>query len=337
MSTNKLTSGRHIILFGLSADPLHMGHIAYMRFVMDMYPHDLLVMMPCNLNPISKVVNGLTVHATAGLLRYEMIREVIQTYFPARNIMVSEHEVNQKGHSYTYKTVDYLRQLIGSKGQISLLLGTDNLQQLPQWTKPQYIIGCVHTVLVASRAGSLQSFAELIHDDSRCLHVFPSWKACDDLADFMGDLLLVGRQLFYVPQTLLAQEITDVNHDTLQTLLGGRQCTSSKLLLTANEVTDLLPNRKKYPTFREIFYRLGKIELLDGPQYAISSRAIRATAASVFKKYVALDLSVSKHYQSLHQALQQALAGRLASCTIATLCRLYVEGQIAYGPRYEPR
>ena len=302
-------SGNDVILFGLSADPLHFGHINYIRFILNAYPKHVLVIMPCKASPIEKSTSGLS----NAELRYTMIDEVLQTYFAQDNIILSDYEIKKDSPSYTYLTINYLKSL--NPRSIAVLMGTDNLSQLPRWQKPQYILNNIDKLIVVKRAGNLGGFSQLITDAGRCLHIMSAM----DKADCIGDLLLIDHKLYYVNNVALAINIPDFNQEVLSNFLGRGATT----FLTTAEVEALLPHAHMYPGFRKIFYEQGKIIEQDGPQLEISSTAVRNIIVNIYKRYATLNLTSPNIAQKFHQELHASLKGMLATCTIDAIFKNY--------------
>ena len=70
---------------------------------------------------------------------------------------VCDYEIRSGGVSYTYKTVEHLRELHPG-GALYMLVGTDQLMQLERWRRPESLLRAV-VVCVALRRGGEESRA----------------------------------------------------------------------------------------------------------------------------------------------------------------------------------
>lgn len=170
-----------ILLFGLTADPFHLGHAAYIEACKIKFPHHLVVVMPCKINPIGKKnPQGEVIYPTSSEIRYDMLK----LYFKHDpRVVVSRYEIDKQEPSYTIDTIHYLQHVraqdlqknkicpdwvvnstLNVVSEVTLLLGTDNFFQLPRWHRWQEILQQTHLV-VMQRAGYPQLTAEQIENE----------------------------------------------------------------------------------------------------------------------------------------------------------------------------
>ena len=158
-----------LILFGLSADMPHNGHIEWIDVLKESFADHKIIIMPCNANPLGKKdKNGNTIYPSNAYLRWQMLYEFYQGHDP--DIIVSQYEVAINTPSKTIDTLNYLlhtpieeiksqrefslpnlnnKQIIN---QVSITLGTDLINELSSWHKWQDILNTAK-LIVMQRAG----------------------------------------------------------------------------------------------------------------------------------------------------------------------------------------
>src|SRR3990167_5076409 len=152
-----------IILFGLSADMPHVGHINWVKNLQNMFPNHAIVLMPCSANPLGKKdEDGHIIYPSNGYLRWEML----YNYYKNSGIIVSQYEVAINTPSTTIKTIKYLIQTpieeikaqrgyqINNTSQskiinnITLALGNELFNELPLWHDWQDILEVCNIILI---------------------------------------------------------------------------------------------------------------------------------------------------------------------------------------------
>ena len=158
-----------LILFGLSADMPHNGHIQWIDVLKKTFTDHRIIVMPCNANPLGKKdTNGNTIYPSNGLLRWQMLHEFYQEQDP--DIIVSQYEIAINTPSKTIDTLDYLihtpiESIQAQRGfslpntnnrkiinQVAIALGTDLVNELSQWHKWHKILNSAN-LIVMQRAG----------------------------------------------------------------------------------------------------------------------------------------------------------------------------------------
>ena len=158
-----------LILFGLSADMPHNGHIEWLDVLKRSFSDHRIVVMPCNANPLGKNdAKGNIIYPSNGFLRWQMLYEFYQEHDP--DIIVSQYEVAINTPSKTIDTLDYLLhtpidEIINQRGftlpninnqeiinQVAITLGTDLVNELSNWHKWQDILKSAK-LIVMQRAG----------------------------------------------------------------------------------------------------------------------------------------------------------------------------------------
>ena len=127
-------------IFGGSFDPPHIGHEAIMKAALAHLPIEKLIVVPAARSPFK---DG---HRAPADLRLAWLKTM--TAFDPR-IEVSDMELRREGPSYT---LDTIRQLAPHYGRLYLIVGADNLADLPRWHGFKEL-GQLVTWVIADREG----------------------------------------------------------------------------------------------------------------------------------------------------------------------------------------
>src|SRR4030067_3552395 len=138
---------KQIGILGGTFDPPHIAHLIIAQAILEKLKLDEIRFIPSNIPPHKK---NDTI--TPARHRFEMLKLAVSGH---PRFKVSDLEVKRGGISYT---IDTLRELSlpKSKKKLYLILGSDNLKQLPGWRNPKDIYRLARVVLVR-RPGSMLS------------------------------------------------------------------------------------------------------------------------------------------------------------------------------------
>ena len=131
-----------IAIFGGSFDPIHVAHVAIVENALSKLDIDKLIIVPTYLNPFK---NSFNLNPET---RYELLKKVFHKF---ENVEISDYEINQQKTSYSFNTVNYLKNLY-NPSKIYLIIGEDNIKNLDKWYKYDELKKLVEFV-VASRTG----------------------------------------------------------------------------------------------------------------------------------------------------------------------------------------
>lgn len=128
-------------IFGGSFDPVHLGHLHVAQAAVRAFALDRVCFVPAA-EPPHKPGKRLA----PGQDRLEMVRLAIAG---CPGFSASELELAREGPSYTVDTLRQLPAHLGLEGaQLYLLLGSDNLPDLPRWHRGREILQLAHPVTV---------------------------------------------------------------------------------------------------------------------------------------------------------------------------------------------
>ncbi len=120
-----LKPGTRIGILGGTFDPVHAGHLRVARAAVERLALDTLLFIPALLNPLKQ---GEAV--TAFLHRLAMLDLAVANQ---PGLFVSAMEGKRTPPSYTVDTVRELRQRLGARVELFLLVGMDAFQEVEGW------------------------------------------------------------------------------------------------------------------------------------------------------------------------------------------------------------
>ena len=134
------TSAPRIGVMGGSFDPIHCGHIAAAEEAAERMWFDRLILVPTGVPPHKPTGT----HASAGH-RLAMVRAAVEGHAV---IEASDIETRRAGTSYTVDTLRALAAELPEGTEISLLVGTDAVRDLPTWRDVNGIFELAHPVVI---------------------------------------------------------------------------------------------------------------------------------------------------------------------------------------------
>ena len=118
-------------IYGGTFNPIHTGHMHAAVQAIDTLGLDKLLMIPDRIAPHKQIPSG----SPSPEQRLEMLRIAVEGY---EKIQVSDMELKREGKSYTYLTVEALREEYPG-AEIFLLMGTDMFLSFHTWMNPDRI------------------------------------------------------------------------------------------------------------------------------------------------------------------------------------------------------
>ncbi|MCG3718750.1 nicotinate (nicotinamide) nucleotide adenylyltransferase, partial [Aliarcobacter butzleri] len=114
-----------IAIFGGSFDPIHIAHKAIVKRALEELEIDKLIIVPTYLNPFKSNFY------LEPKVRFELLKKVFEK---VEKVEISDYEINQEKLSYSFNTVNYLKDLYKAS-KIYFILGQDNVENLDKWYK----------------------------------------------------------------------------------------------------------------------------------------------------------------------------------------------------------
>ena len=118
-------------IYGGTFNPPHIGHIRAAEYAVKELQLDRLLVIPSRISPHKQLPKD----SPTPQQRLEMLK-IATAGLP--NMEVSDLELNREGTSYTYQTVQQVRQMYPD-AKIFLLMGTDMFLSFHSWRNPELI------------------------------------------------------------------------------------------------------------------------------------------------------------------------------------------------------
>jgi nicotinate-nucleotide adenylyltransferase len=138
-------------IFGGSFNPIHNGHIALARELLERAHLDEIWFVVSPQNPLKQQSELLP-----DALRLKMVQEVLQQ---ETRLLASDYEFHLPRPSYTWNTLQHLSQDYPDR-QFILIIGADNWAHFDKWYRGDDIVS-QYDVIVYPRQGSVLSHDQL--------------------------------------------------------------------------------------------------------------------------------------------------------------------------------
>ena len=120
---------KRIAVYSGSFNPLHIGHLAIMRHMIEKEGFDYVYLIVSPKNPLKDGISSGT-----GRERYEAALEAVERRFPGpeSKVKVDDIELTMPEPHYTIRTLDALREREPGNS-FTLIIGADNLDSIRRW------------------------------------------------------------------------------------------------------------------------------------------------------------------------------------------------------------
>lgn len=126
---------RRMMLFFGSFNPIHNGHIALAEYAVEQKLCDEVALIISPQNPFKQ-----NWELAGEMDRYSMVETACKNSRYPEQIKPSVIEFLLEKPSYTVNTLQYLSENFGNDMELSILMGSDLINQLPLWREPEKII-----------------------------------------------------------------------------------------------------------------------------------------------------------------------------------------------------
>ena len=123
-----MTSSRNIAVYGGSFNPLHIGHLAIMKHLVDVAGFDAVYLVVSPKNPLKESISSDSARD-----RYNAAVEAVGRHFcRAAQVRVDDIELNLPSPHYTIRTLEALKER-EPENRFTLVMGADNLSIIRNW------------------------------------------------------------------------------------------------------------------------------------------------------------------------------------------------------------
>ncbi|MBR2127862.1 MAG: nicotinate (nicotinamide) nucleotide adenylyltransferase [Bacteroidales bacterium] len=154
----------NIAVYSGSFNPLHIGHLAIMKYLTGEggYDHVYLVVSPKN--PLKDSISS-----DSGQARYDAAIEAVNRHFQNKEVKVDDIELTMPEPHYTIRTLDALRER-EPFNTFTLVMGADNLADIRRWRDYRRILTEYGAAVYPRTGHDLDAIKEdLLREDSSYL------------------------------------------------------------------------------------------------------------------------------------------------------------------------
>lgn len=179
-------------IFGGTFDPIHNGHLYIAHEALNSLKLDRVIFMPSG-NPPHKTKN----RKTDANIRYELVKMAIRE---EKRFLLSNYEIENKGLSYTYLTMEYFNELEPDT-EWYFITGADCLVELNLWKNVDRILNACKLV-VFNRPGysreNILSQKERVEQDYKKEIIFLDLNLFDISSTNIKNLIREGKEASYL-------------------------------------------------------------------------------------------------------------------------------------------
>ena len=117
---------RKTAIYSGSFNPLHIGHLAIIKYMIEEAGFDMVYLIVAPKNPLKDGISSAT-----GTDRYKAAIEAVNRHFTER-VLVDDIELTMPEPHYTIRTLDVLKKREPENG-FTFVMGADNLSDIRRW------------------------------------------------------------------------------------------------------------------------------------------------------------------------------------------------------------
>lgn len=190
-----------VVLFGLNADPPHLGHKKLCQDALDyLGPNTLVIVMPSGQHPFEK-----SSHASSN----DRLKLTKLLFEDMPHTVVDHYEVCKKNKSYTLESLVYLKSKY-PQAQLYFLISVDAANQFFDWHQPQAILALASPIIAQRKSYSLDPGCK-----DRMLGLCKPVFLNNDPLDISSTSIRLALNLHRKSDYLLPSQIAYINHHDL--------------------------------------------------------------------------------------------------------------------------
>ena len=117
-----------VAVYSGSFNPLHIGHLAIIRHMLEEADFDMVYLIVSPKNPLKDSISSASAHD-----RFASAVSAVNRHFtPDSNVKVDDIELNMPEPHYTIRTLDALRQR-EPQNSFTFVMGADSLSDIRRW------------------------------------------------------------------------------------------------------------------------------------------------------------------------------------------------------------
>ena len=127
-----------ICIFPGTFNPIHIAHIKMALFALEKYDFDKIIFIPSYIPPHKQLNANLAKH------RFNMVKLAVDTN---PKFEISDIEYQSETKSYTYLTVNKIKEKYQIKDRLNMIIGTDAFLNVKTWYKADELKDLVHFIV----------------------------------------------------------------------------------------------------------------------------------------------------------------------------------------------
>ena len=131
---------RRVALYGGTFDPVHAGHMAVARGLLDIFGLDEVLFIPAYVAPHKRERRVSPTHD-----RYAMLALATQV---EKRMLVSAVELSAPERPYTVETLSSFRERAGDSTRLFFVMGADSWEEITTWREWERVLTLTDTVVV---------------------------------------------------------------------------------------------------------------------------------------------------------------------------------------------
>lgn len=140
---------KRIAVYGGTFDPVHFGHLAVARNVLELFEIDELLFVPARQAP-----HKVEREVTEPIHRYAML--VLATQDDTR-LVVSTVELDAPERRYTVETLTHFKSVFGESAELFFVMGADSWAEISTWREWQKLVRLTNHIVVTRPGYDLES------------------------------------------------------------------------------------------------------------------------------------------------------------------------------------
>lgn len=164
---------RNIAVYSGSFNPLHIGHLAIIRHLIDKAGFDMVYLIVSPKNPLKDNISS-----GSGRDRYNAAIEAVGRHFPEAygecegKVKVDDIELTMPEPHYTIRTLDALRER-EPENTFTLVIGADNLADIRRWRDYRRILTDYGTAVFPRSGTDLEEAVQNLLDENPEYRIIP--------------------------------------------------------------------------------------------------------------------------------------------------------------------
>jgi nicotinate-nucleotide adenylyltransferase len=142
-----------IAVYGGSFDPVHFGHLAVAKSVVELFEIDELLFVPARHAP-----HKIERDVTHPIHRYAML--AIATQDDPR-LLISTVELDATERKYTVETLSYLKTQFAESAELFFIMGADSWSEITTWREWQMLLRLTNQIVVTRPGYEVKTDADI--------------------------------------------------------------------------------------------------------------------------------------------------------------------------------